>query len=197
MAKSALPKSRSMAGEQAIFTPDELAKIIVAHFMPSGKICEPCKGGGAFLRALPPECEWYEIEEGKDYLASSQKFDWVVTNPPWKDVAPFLEKSMQCADNIVFLTWLTGVLTKARLRTMKQYGFGIVEFLLVPTPPPPWPQSGFQLAATWIRRNWHGGQSFTHLTPLALDGAIAPDNQQVLPADVLVGEGTLPEPPRQ
>jgi len=36
-----------------------------------------------------------------------------------------------------------------------------------------------------------------HLTPLALDGAIAPDNQQVLPADVLVGEGTLPETPRQ
>lgn len=35
------------------------------------------------------------------------------------------------------------------------------------------------------------------LTPLALDGATAPDNQQVLPADVLVDEGTLPEPPRQ
>lgn len=32
-------------------------------------------------------------------------------------------------------------------------------------------------------------------TQLALDGAIAPDNQQVLPADVLVGEGTLPDPP--
>lgn len=27
-------------------------------------------------------------------------------------------------------------------------------------------------------------------TPLALDGAIAPDNQQSFPADVLVGEGT-------
>ena len=37
----------------------------------------------------------------------------------------------------------------------------------------------------------------TRPTPLALDGAIAHDNQQVLPADVLVGEGTLPEPPRQ
>lgn len=35
------------------------------------------------------------------------------------------------------------------------------------------------------------------LTPLALDGAIAPDNQQVLPADVLDGDGVLPEPPRQ
>jgi hypothetical protein len=35
----------------------------------------------------------------------------------------------------------------------------------------------------------------SHLTPLALDGAIAPDNQQILTTDVLVGEGTLPEPP--
>ena len=34
-------------------------------------------------------------------------------------------------------------------------------------------------------------------TPLALYGATLPDNQQVLPADVLVGEGTLPEPPHQ
>lgn len=34
-------------------------------------------------------------------------------------------------------------------------------------------------------------------TPFALDGATLPDNQQVFPADVLVGEGTLPEPPRQ
>ena len=36
-----------------------------------------------------------------------------------------------------------------------------------------------------------------HLTPLALDGATAPMTGGDLPADVLVGEGTLPEPPRQ
>jgi hypothetical protein len=35
------------------------------------------------------------------------------------------------------------------------------------------------------------------LTPLALDGANAPDFQQLFPADVLDGEGTLPKPPRQ
>lgn len=35
------------------------------------------------------------------------------------------------------------------------------------------------------------------LTPLALDGATAPITSGDLPADVLVGEGTLPEPPRQ
>ena len=36
-----------------------------------------------------------------------------------------------------------------------------------------------------------------HLTPLALDGATAPMTGGDLPADVLEGEGTLPEPPRQ
>ena len=46
-------------------------------------------------------------------------------------------------------------------------------------------------------RGWLCNTHKRHLTPLALDGAIAPDNQQVLPADVLVGEGTLPESPRQ
>lgn len=37
----------------------------------------------------------------------------------------------------------------------------------------------------------------TRLTPLALDGAAAPKASGDLPADVLDGEGTLPEPPRQ
>jgi len=35
------------------------------------------------------------------------------------------------------------------------------------------------------------------LTPLALNGAKAPDFQHSFPADVLVGEGALPKPPRQ
>ena len=56
---------------------------------------------------------------------------------------------------------LTGVLTKARVRMVRNAGFGYAEFLLVPTPPKPWPQSGFQLAATWLRRGWTGGTAFT------------------------------------
>ena len=53
----------------------------------------------------------------------------------------------------------------------------------------------FQIVANM--RDVFSAQTEAHLTPLALDGATLPDNQQVLPADVLVGEGTLPEPPRQ
>lgn len=155
---SSMPKTEY--GKQEIYTPDSLAKTIVSHFKPSGRICEPCKGGGAFVRAMPG-CEWFEIEEGRDFLKAEGHWDWIVTNPPWKDAGVFLEKSMAHADNVVFLTWLTAVLTKARHRKIAESGFGIVEMLLVPTPPPPWPQSGFQLAATWIRRDWQGGAAFT------------------------------------
>lgn len=48
------------------------------------------------------------------------------------------------------------------------------------------------LGAEKVVKNWRAVEH-----TLAPDGATPPDNQQVLPADVLVGEGTLPEPPRQ
>lgn len=143
-------------GEQAIYTPDDLAVVIVKHFKPAGRICEPCKGGGSFLRAMPG-ADWYEIAEGRDFLKAQGQWDWIVTNPPWELVAEFLEKSMQHADNIVILCWLAALYTKARQRMIKEAGFGMVEMLYVPTPLPPWPQSGFQLAAMWLRRGWTGG----------------------------------------
>lgn len=47
--KQLIPKG----GDDKIYTPDSLAKKIVTHYNPFGKKClEPCKGGGAFLRAF-------------------------------------------------------------------------------------------------------------------------------------------------
>ena len=143
-------------GVQEIYTPDDLARMIVNHFRPSGRICEPCKGGGAFVRALPG-CDWFEVQEGRDFMAADGKWDWIVTNPPWNDVRLFLRKSMQHADNIVFLCWASAWWTKARQREIREHGFGMVEMLSCPTPPPPWPQSGFLLSAVWLRRGWNGG----------------------------------------
>ena len=72
--QSGLPKTREQAGEQAVYTPDKLAADIVSHFRPAGRVLEPCKGGGAFLRALPrraaagamklsPAVEWTELTD--------------------------------------------------------------------------------------------------------------------------------------
>lgn len=154
-------------GNQAVYTPDALAAAIVAHFMPSGRLCEPCVGGGAFARVMPT-ADFYEIAEGTNFLTAPPPpypWDWLITNPPWELVAEFLAKAMANSNNIIFLCWLPALFTKARQRTIRANGFGMVEMLFVPTPPPPWPQSGFQLAAMWLRRGWTGGMQITHLAP--------------------------------
>lgn len=40
-----------------VFTPDDVARDIVAYFKPTGRILEPCAGDGAFLKYLPPDTE--------------------------------------------------------------------------------------------------------------------------------------------
>lgn len=145
-----------------MFTPDDLACRIVRHFKPSGSVLEPCRGGGAFERALCGElniyCDWCEITDGSDFLtAELTHYDYIVTNPPYSKFRAFLNRSMEVADNVVFLANLNVWMTKCRLREMEAAGFGIVEMLLVDTPPKPWRSSGFQLGATWIRRGWKGG----------------------------------------
>lgn len=143
-------------GKQEIHTPDDLAELVVKHFLPCGKIVEPCKGDGAFVRAMPG-CDWYEIAEGRDWLTADGKWDWCVTNPPWKHLGAFLDKAMQCSDNIVFLCWASAWWTKNRQRRISAEGFGMVEMLCVQTPRnKPWPDSGFILSATWLKRGWKG-----------------------------------------
>ena len=52
---------------------------------------------------------------------------------------------------------------KARFRDMQEAGFMIREIALVDTPPEPWPQSGFQLAAIHFQKGWRGKSGFTYL----------------------------------
>jgi hypothetical protein len=150
----------SGVGEQVVYTPDDLAAGIVGHFRPAGRVCEPCKGGGAFLRAMPG-ADWFEIAEGRDFLTAAGRWDWIVTNPPWRELGPFLDKAMTCADNVVFLAWASAWWSKARQRKIEAAGFGMAEMLLCPTPPKPWPQSGFLLGAVWLRRGWQGSMAIS------------------------------------
>ena len=55
-------------GNDDVQTPPELAKAIVAHFMPCGRILEPSRGTGAFVKAIPG-CDWCDLRAGKDFLA--------------------------------------------------------------------------------------------------------------------------------
>lgn len=156
-------------GDDRVYTPPRLAEAIVRHFRPSGHIHEPCSGKDAFVDALN---KWRrpssfvtssELDKGRDFFQFSVSQDWIVTNPPWSQLRAFLQHSMMLADNIVFLCPTNALLLKARYRDMQQAKFGIVEILTVPTPPLPWPQSGFLLGAHWLRRGWTGATSWSSL----------------------------------
>jgi type I restriction-modification system DNA methylase subunit len=153
-------------GNDRIYTPDDLARKIVEHFQPEGTILEPCKGTGAFLKHLPLHARWMEIDEGRDFLNESSgkgwRYDWIVTNPPYSKFRAFLKRSMEMADNIVFLSLLNAFFMKARLRDIQEQGFGFREILMVDTPPSPWPQMGIQLAATHIQHGYSGPVTITY-----------------------------------
>ena len=154
-------------GNDRVYTPPPLATQIVRHFCPQGRVLEPCAGKRAFVHALADchdiialdECE---IDRGDDFFDWRQPVGWIVTNPPWSQFRAFLNHSMEVADNIVFLVTLNHFFTRARMRDVRSAGFGFVEAFLVDTPPAPWPQSGFQLAAIHIERRWNGPMAMTY-----------------------------------
>jgi DNA modification methylase len=144
-------------------TPDDLAKNIVQHFLPqiTGRVLEPCDGGGAFNRAFAyhgiKDVTALEITRGSDFFVFHERVSWLVTNPPWSLARRFLQHAYEVSDNVVFLIPLCHVLSlRARIADMEEAGFGIKEVLLCPTPARPWVQGGFQLGAVHLQRGYRG-----------------------------------------
>ena|SRR5271157_4213427 len=165
MSQSLIPKG----GNDKVYTPDDLALKIVRHFKSQikGRVLEPCVGGGAFVRALQKEgikpIE-LELDRGLDFFEWNGKVDWVITNPPWSKARAFAIHAYAVSHDVVFLITLNHFTAlKARFRDMKEAGFMIREAALVDTPPVPWPQSGFQLAAIHFQKGWKGKLGFTNL----------------------------------
>jgi hypothetical protein len=156
--------NRDYVSNDDIPTPPDLAKRLVEHFKPTGRVLEPCRGGGDIFRFLPAGALWCEIKEGRDFLTSSEHVDWIITNPPWSQIRPFLRHSLALADHVVFLMTVNHVWTKARLGDVKSAGFSLREILIVPTPQN-FPQTGFQLGAIHYERAWSGPITLTDWTP--------------------------------
>ncbi|MDP7368461.1 MAG: hypothetical protein QGH83_14540, partial [Candidatus Pacebacteria bacterium] len=80
----------------------------------------------------------------------------------WSKIKDFMKQSMRIANDFVYLTSINHYSTKARLRIIyKEWGFGIKEFYCIKTPPTPWPQSGFQIAAVHTSKGYDGDISLT------------------------------------
>lgn len=158
-------------GNDRVYTPSQLAKQIVEHFSPKGWCCDPCYGKGAFYKHMTgmPEVlsvRGFEIDDGLDFLETNRaagSYAWIITNPPWSKLRPFLVKSMEVSHNVVFLCLVNAFFMKARQADMRAAGFGMKEILFVPTPPKPWPQTGFSLGAVHIQHGYKGPVTFSNL----------------------------------
>lgn len=149
-----LQPNRDYVSDDVVQTPLEMAKRLVLHFKPEGRILEPCCGEGHFLKYLPT-ADWCELKEGRDFLNWDKPVDWIITNPPWSKIRPFLQHSMLWAQDVVFLLTINHIWTKARLRDIQEAGFGLKEICLLEMPDS-FPQSGFQLGAVHLQRHWKG-----------------------------------------
>jgi hypothetical protein len=151
-----------------VFTPDWLAKQICSMFPISGDVLEPCKGEGAFLRYLPPNTEWCEIADGRNYYDYLEKVDWIVTNPPYSDFNRFLEHSFNLAENIVLLVPVAKMFkSMGTLRSIFGYG-GFVSIHTLPASKAGFP-FGFPCAVYHLQRGYKGN---TLIRELALEDAI-------------------------
>jgi len=143
-------------------TPIKVAEMLVKHFNPKGKILEPCKGKGNFLKVLPKGTKWCEILEDKDFFKFEGRVDWVITNPPFSQMRKFIQKAIEISDNVVFLSSINHLWLKARLRDIFTAKFGIKEIVIFETPKT-FPQSGFQIGAFYLKKNYIGDIKFQKL----------------------------------
>ena len=157
--------NRNYKSDDEIMTPEYLAEALVNHFKPNGKILEPCKGTGNFLKFLPKDTLWCEISEGKNFFDFNEKVDWIITNPPWSQIRKFLQHSLEISKNVCFLFTINHLWTKARIRDIKNIGFGIREIAIFDTPDN-FPPLGFQVGMVHLQAKYSGDIIFSDLSGL-------------------------------
>ena len=154
--KKSIKMNHTLEGD-VVMTPAWMAKDIVEHFAPQGKVLDPCRGQGAFYNAYPGDKDYCEISEGKDFFDYHDKVDWIITNPPFSNFVPFFIHGMEIADNVVYYIYVDLIWTKARINIMQEMGFGLKEiYFISPKKDDDFPAFGRSLAAMHVQRGWSG-----------------------------------------
>jgi hypothetical protein len=138
------------------FTDGDLARRIVAHFAPEGRVLEPFRGAGAFYQHLPKGSDWCEITEGRDFFKYERQVDWIITNPPFSNLTAVFEHSFEIASHCVFLIPISKHFSsRPRIDAARRYG-GLREMLHVGTGRGIGFDIGFPFAAMHFERGYTG-----------------------------------------
>jgi hypothetical protein len=140
-----------------VYTPDDVARDVVNFFKPAGRILEPSAGDGAFLRHLPPDTDWCEIEKGRDFFACHEHYDWIIGNPPYSDWASWLGHAFELADNVVYvIPARTPFNSYNRMQMIAEYG-GIRTMYVISAGGKMFFDFGLPVAAVHFQRGYKGG----------------------------------------
>lgn len=144
-----------MKESDIVMTPEWVAKKMVEHFNPVGKILDPCRGTGIFS-SLIKGCHWCEIKEGKDFYECNDSYDWIMSNPPYSVFSDFLRHSFKIADNICYLIPANKIFNSHKMmKEIADYG-GVKEMLVIaPGSKLKFP-IGFCIAAVHFQRGYTG-----------------------------------------
>jgi hypothetical protein len=146
--------------KDVVYTPEWLARLIVDYFKPTGRVLDPCRGGGAFHK-LMPDADWCEIEEGRDFFAVREDYDYIVGNPPYSCLLGWIRHSFKCAENVIYLMPLHRVFASASfLDEVFQWG-GIKEILMIGTGADAGFPFGHALGVVHYQRNYSGPTAWT------------------------------------
>lgn len=139
-----------------VMTPEWCARDVVEHFQPTGRVLDPCKGDGAFLKYMPG-ADWCEIREGRDFYKWETPVDWIISNPPYNILREWMRHSMTLAENIVYLIPVTKVFNSfAAMQELYEWG-GPVEVLVYGTGSRLGFPLGFAVGAVHFRRGYRDG----------------------------------------
>ncbi|KKM07517.1 hypothetical protein LCGC14_1733170 [marine sediment metagenome] len=139
-----------------VYTPDYVAKEIVDWIKPSGKCLDPCKGDGAFLRALSADTEWCEIIEDRDFFDYTNKVDWIIGNPPYSIFEEWLRHSFEISDNVVYILPTNKVFQRQVIMDMINSWGGIKAIMVYGSGNTVGFPFGFSVGTFHFCRNWKG-----------------------------------------
>lgn len=109
------------------YTPEELSiKLIpIVPLIQGDLVIDPCKGKGAFYNNYPSivRKDYFEIDEGKDFLKSNVLCDWIITNPPYSNLNIWLDKISNSCRKGFGLLLSEYAITPKRLDLLSKKGF--------------------------------------------------------------------------
>ena len=100
-----------------VYTPANVVKQILAYVSPTGSILDPCRGKGAFYKQIR-NCEWCEVQEGRDFFAYNKHVDYIVGNPPYSIFEEFLAHSFELASNVSYIVPCHKVFQRKKIMSM-------------------------------------------------------------------------------